>query len=277
MPQRTESNPLPHLVLRDAHGASAEVSLFGAHVTSWIPAGGRQALFLSREARLDGRSAIRGGVPVIFPQFADNGPLPKHGFARTETWEAVDVTDSRATLRLRDNKRTRALWPHRFVAELTVEIDRRRLEMRLRIENVDDAPFEFTAALHTYLRVIDAGRAWIEGLQGVRYRDKVRGGETFVEEDERLRIAGEVDRVYLSPPSEVRVRDKASAREWTVRSEGFADTVVWNPGARLAAELPDMDAGEEREMLCVEAAQVADPIRLAPGDQWTGAQLLAVE
>jgi D-hexose-6-phosphate mutarotase len=32
----------------------------------------------------------RGGVPVIFPQFAEHGPLIKHGFARNLLWNFVD-------------------------------------------------------------------------------------------------------------------------------------------------------------------------------------------
>jgi glucose-6-phosphate 1-epimerase len=268
---------MPRIRLAHPSGSTAEGYLHGAHVTSWVPAGGGAALFVSRAAKLDGQSAIRGGVPVVFPQFADNGPLPKHGFVRTAAWERVDASESRATLRLRDSERTRALWPHAFAAEYTVEVDARRLTMRLRIENTGAEPFEFTAALHTYLRVADVGRASVAGLHGVTYRDKVRGGETYVEEDSELRIDGELDRVYLRPPPEVRVRDVAGGRTFRVRSEGFADTVVWNPGAAGAAKLPDMEAGEAREMLCVEAAQVADPVRLPPGECWIGAQVLEIE
>jgi glucose-6-phosphate 1-epimerase len=268
---------LPRIRLAHPSGAAAEVYLHGAHVTSWTPAGGGEALFVSRAAKFDGESSIRGGVPVVFPQFADNGPLPKHGFARTETWERVDAGDSRATLRLRDSEATRALWPHAFAAEFAVELDERRLTMRLRIENTGAEPFDFTAALHTYLRVADVWRSAVDGLTGVTYRDKVRDGQTFVEDDAELRIEGELDRVYLGPPAELRVRDEAGGRGLRVRREGFADTVVWNPGAQGAADLPDMEAGEEREFLCVEAAQVADPLRLEPGASWTGAQVLEIE
>lgn len=249
----------------------------GAHVTSWIPAGGGEALFLSRASKFGPGTAIRGGVPVIFPQFAEQGPLPKHGFARKERWDVAESGDTRAVLRLRDSTFTRAIWPHAFAAELAVELDERRLSIRLSLRNTGHAPFSFTGALHTYLRVADARQATVSGLRGLHYRDKLRDGETQVESDELLRIPGEIDRVYVGAPSELRVRDEAGGRSIRVRAEGFADAVVWNPGPRNAAALPDMEAGEEREMLCVEAAQAAAPVTLDEGATWTGAQVLEIE
>ena len=54
----------------------------------------------------------------------------------------------------------------------------------------------------------------------------------------------------------------------------WAQTVVWNPGADKGAALADMPPEGWRQMLCVEAAQVYEPIRIAPGDFWQGAQRL---
>ncbi|HST61265.1 MAG TPA: D-hexose-6-phosphate mutarotase [Longimicrobium sp.] len=263
-------------VIRLTHpsGSTAEVHTYGAHVTSWIPAGAGEALFLSRAAKFEPGTSIRGGVPIIFPQFADTGPLPKHGFARTEVWERVDGSDSAVTLRLRDSERTRAIWPHAFLLELSVELDERQLAVRMTVTNTGDEPISWTGALHTYLRVADAHRATVHGLRAISYRDKLRDGQTFVEEDAELRIPEEIDRVYVSAPHELRVRDDAGNRTLLVRAEGFADAVVWNPGAEGAAAFPDMEAGEAREMLCVEAAQATDPVRLAPGETWRGAQVL---
>ena len=76
----------PVIKLQTPDGAVALVSLFGAQVLSWTPAGGEDRLYLSPQAVFDGRSAIRGGVPVCFPQFGDRGPLPRHGFARQRRW-----------------------------------------------------------------------------------------------------------------------------------------------------------------------------------------------
>jgi glucose-6-phosphate 1-epimerase len=47
-------------------GDSCEISLHGATVISW-KSGGRENIWLSENAVMDGSKAIRGGVPVCFP------------------------------------------------------------------------------------------------------------------------------------------------------------------------------------------------------------------
>ncbi|MBS1199048.1 MAG: D-hexose-6-phosphate mutarotase, partial [Proteobacteria bacterium] len=69
--------------LQTSKGASAIVSLHGAQVLSWIPAmGGGERLYLSERAVFQAGQPIRGGIPVIFPQFANFGSGQRHGFAR---------------------------------------------------------------------------------------------------------------------------------------------------------------------------------------------------
>lgn len=74
------------IVLTTSSGARAEIALQGAHLLSWIPEGGSERLFLSAASQFRSGAAIRGGVPVIFPQFGTFGSLPKHGFARILPW-----------------------------------------------------------------------------------------------------------------------------------------------------------------------------------------------
>ena len=86
---------LPALQLRAPDGAEATITLYGAHLVSWkavTTAGGpaQERLFLSSLSALDGQKAIRGGVPVIFPQFAERGTGMRHGFARVSTWRVLD-------------------------------------------------------------------------------------------------------------------------------------------------------------------------------------------
>jgi glucose-6-phosphate 1-epimerase len=272
----------PRVDIAHPSGARAAVYLQGAHVAGWTDPSGAELLFVSGRSRYEPGAAIRGGVPVIFPQFADQGPLPKHGFARTAAWEhAGSGTDADgaawALFRLEDTEATRALWPHAFRAELRVALDADSLAVALRVANTGDGTMAFTCALHTYFRVDDVRRAAVEGLRGVRYLDKLRAGGAFAEERGAVEFAGETDRVYVGAPDRLRVRGAAGGRTVTVEKRGFRDAVVWNPWEEGARALPDMADDEYLRMLCVEPANAAEPVHLAPGEEWTGVQRLRVE
>jgi glucose-6-phosphate 1-epimerase len=265
---------LPGVALEHPEGGRVEVSLHGGHILSWTRPGGDDVLFLSSLAALDGASAIRGGVPVIFPQFGP-GPLTKHGFARTARWTVAgflsDETRVAAHLALRDDEETRRVWPHAFLLELEVELTS-RLTMRLTVANADEAPFDMTVALHTYLRVADVASARLLGLQGIRYIDQLAGGATREESERALTVGGPVDRVYIDVTGALRLDDPAGGRAVEIVQDGFPDTVVWNPWAEGAAALADLADDEYRSMLCVEAAVAARPLRVAPGERWQGMQ-----
>src|SRR5512147_590366 len=128
-------NDLPKIILASPDGARAEVYLHGAHVTSWIPAGDQERLYLSTASEFRSGAAIRGGVPVVFPQFSTWGPLPKHGFVRNRAWELIGVSAGSARFQLSDSDATRVIWPHAFLAEFSVTVSERRLVMELAITN----------------------------------------------------------------------------------------------------------------------------------------------
>jgi glucose-6-phosphate 1-epimerase len=269
---------LDKLALTAADGARAELYLHGAQVTSWIPAGDTvDRLFLSSRSQYKPGVAIRGGVPVSFPQFAAEGPLPNHGFARVSTWSLVRAGQeasgtARAVVRLEDSEATRRLWPYPFVAEITVSLSGRALEVSLRMTNTGSTGFTYTAALHTYLRVGDVRQTVVRGLRNARYRDKVLGADGVVESSPELRITGQIDRVYYSAPDDLQVCERL--RTTSVRATGFPDTVVWNPGEQAGAALNDLEPGGYARMLCVEAAAVRAPVKLEPGERWQGSQTL---
>jgi D-hexose-6-phosphate mutarotase len=54
-----------------ADGSIAEVHSQGAHLTSWKGPTGDERLYTSPTAVFKEGSAIRGGVPIIFPVFGD--------------------------------------------------------------------------------------------------------------------------------------------------------------------------------------------------------------
>src|SRR5258705_9146371 len=126
-------NGMPTVLLSHPSGGSAVVYLNGAQVTSWIPAGGRDVLFMGKTATFAPGDPIRGGIPVVWPQFANLGALPQHGFARKSEWqiaENADSSDDQSSVKLvlTDDHRTRQLWPYHFRPELPVGIHAKSLE-----------------------------------------------------------------------------------------------------------------------------------------------------
>ena len=265
---------IPAIALKGPQGASAIVSLQGAQVLSWIPAGGQERLYLSERSDFSGKTAIRGGVPVCFPQFSSQGTLPKHGLVRCVPWQlleqhADDVAAS-VTLGLTDSADTRELWPHAFSIKLDVRLSAHELNIGFEVENTGKQAFSFAAALHTYLRVGDIDVVQIEGLGGVAYRDAANGNREVNQAEAMLKIDGEVDRVYHVAPKLLKVCEPK--RELVIQSQGFKETVVWNPGAGKCAGLNDMPEDGYRHMVCVEAACSDAKVELMPGQRWVGSQ-----
>jgi glucose-6-phosphate 1-epimerase len=269
---------LPRIDLSHPAGGSVTIYLQGAHVASWRRPGGDEVLFMSRESRFEAGVPIRGGVPVVFPQFSDRGPLPKHGFARTLPWEVVENgtapgAGARATLRLTSDAETLALWPHPFRAELVVTLDE-GLGTTLRITNTGDDPFTFTSALHTYYRVGDVRQVTVQGLEGSRFTGPPE--LAAMDPDGILRIRRETDGVYADVGDRLRFVDPSHGRTLELEKEGFADAVVWNPWVERARALEDFGDDEYLTMLCVEPANIVVPTRLDPGEVWSGMQKVRV-
>ncbi len=266
------------LDLRAPDGARARVLLHGAHVVSWRPAGGSEQLFLSSETRYGPGASVRGGIPIIFPQFANQGPGPRHGVARTRAWELVqhDVSpqDALAVLRLVDDAETRSAWPHAFALELTVRIQGAELDLELAVENTGESPFEFQAALHSYWQVQSLRHTVVEGLQDCHYVDSARDGAEGVQHSGRLEMLGNgaVDRIVKDIPGVLRLIElsEAPARKLGLGMEGFGDAVVWNPGPNHG--LPDLPAEAWQRFVCLEAAQVSHPVYLPAGESWVARQ-----
>jgi glucose-6-phosphate 1-epimerase len=253
------------------------VALHGAHVLSWV-SGGQERLYLSPQSILDGQAAIRGGVPVCFPQFNQRGPLaerlPKHGFARNMTWQAdapaLGAEHARLTLRLNDNAQTRAWWPQAFALALHIDLSPGALQLTLDVHNTDDQPLDFSGALHTYLAVPDVTQAELQGLGGQPEWDSLT--DTHAPAADTIRFASEFDCVYEAGPQPMTLNDTLLISQ----SPSWANTVVWNPAQDLCKRLADMPEDGWRHMLCVEAAQVYEPITLTAGRRWAGWQRLQV-
>ena len=258
-------------------GDSAIVALHGAQVVSWTTGNGAERLFLSPKAHWDGQSAVRGGVPICFPQFNQRGPLVKHGFARNRTWSFVGATDDvdsvTAVFALHDDAETRLAWPHGFEVKLRVLLTPGQLRMTLELENTGSDAWSFTGALHTYLQVPEISQLQLEGLEGLARWDAVRDVHDI--QQQAVRFDGEYDSVFAPVQQPMLLRDADSGFALRIEnSANWGNVVVWNPGAALCAQLADMPSDGYRHMLCVEAACVDSAVTLQPGERWIGWQQL---
>lgn len=254
--------PLPEvLTTRSPDGAELDLSPHGAQVLGWRPASGGERLWLSS---LAAPPSLRGGVPVVFPQFADRGPLPKHGFARDRAWRLVAIGGGRALLTLEDDVATRAIWPHAFSLELTAEVIGERLEIDLTVSNRGAVAWSFTAALHSYLVAAPV----LAGVGGHRGEDNLDGTTVQVPDGD----------LAITPPLDLAVRGACGPRrlsggargDLVLTTGGFTDTVVWNPGTDHPADIPD---AEVPGFVCVEPAALS-PVTLSPGATWRGSMRL---
>ena len=258
-----------------SNGATATVTLHGAHVVSWKSAAGVEQLYLSPNTRYESGQAIRGGVPVVFPQFNTRGVLPRHGFARTCRWALVEDAAADAcsvTLALQSHKVIKALWPHAFGCTLTVALQEDRLVITLAVSNQGPESFSFQAALHSYLAVgsIDAVR--LDGLDGCDFEDCTAASGPVVRSHSALTPYEAIDRIYFNAPKQLQLQ--SALGQMDLQHSGFCDVVVWNPGGAAAACPPDLPKDGFRQFLCVEAAVIGRPVELPAGQSWSGSQTL---
>lgn len=277
------------VVLRHA-GAEVEVYLFGGTLCSWKTADGQERIFVSPAAVFDGKKAIRGGVPLVFPQFGQpDKSMPQHGFARSSLWSLKALTDnadhSVLVLGLEDSEATRALFPFPFQLEFTVVLSAVSLRMSLTSRNTGDSPFNFQSLLHTYFAVPSIGDVAVRGLAGRKFIDKVDGGAEKKESAAQLLVPSFTDRVYSDPAGvateskDVVVANKDGGAMYAVSNGATVggapravDVVVWNPYAE--ASPGDLPPPAFESFVCVEPGLVATAHELAPGAEATVSQMI---
>lgn len=256
-------------------GSKLEVYPYGAHISSWVTQHGEQ-IFMSKKALFGQGKAIRGGIPVIFPQFGP-GKIQNHGFARNTTWEVVGTRVNKAEpttvtidLQLKESKFSLDIWNHNFETTLSIHLSN-KLSIDWKVKNTGLEEFEFQSALHTYFTVSDIKNASVVGLKGVTYIDKTQNATKVTEDRPNVEVAKEVDSVYLDvQQNPILLVDKQ--RDYTLKlfRDGYADVVVWNPWVEKAKGMGDLGEEAYPKFICIEVGQIGTPVTLPPGEQWIG-------
>lgn len=289
-----------------------QIYLQGATLTSWICDGVEQ-IYLSPNAVFESSKPIRGGIPIVFPQFSQpNKSLPQHGFARTNTWEflqsSVEQSSLSATFRLSDSEATRSMWHHSFSLLYRVTLDKTSLRTELTIVNPaspENQPFSCNALLHSYLLVPSIHDVSISGLSGYQYLDKVQNGSMIIDEKEKIVVQSEVDRIYLPTPGRnlnhltlhddkrnhllVTTEFHASIHKFhddasktllddndNYSSSESTNAVIWNGWQERCKAIGDIPDDAYLNYVCIEPGIVSTMIELSPGDSLKLCQLLTI-
>eukprot|EP00501_MAST-03F_sp_TOSAG23-6_P001423 GSMAST32.ASY1.ANO1.1479.1 assembled CDS len=279
--------PLPHVKLQTS-SATVIVCLHGGHITSWT-LNGSEILFLSEKAVFKPPKAIRGGIPICFPQFSDCGPMKKsHGFARTLTWthdsdiiqhrnDKDEITSCSTSLSLSTFVKS---WPYKYNLKMHISITENTLQQDLIVTNNGKQKFEFTAALHTYFR-LNTNATKVNGLLGCTYLDSLDNRTRKTESEKEITIENEMDRIYLNAPSNIILQDDTTCinvfsdhSSNTNNTQGFRDGVLWNPWIEKSKRM--LVFLTFKIMVRVRVAQINNKIVLDVGEEWKGSQKIVV-
>ncbi|CEA05166.1 aldose-1-epimerase [Pseudomonas saudimassiliensis] len=278
MPQQTlpagvriDSNNHGRQFIHIEHSAvQACIALQGAHIIDCTPAGQQPLLWMSPIDPCLPDTALRGGVPVCWPWFADERSGPAHGIARTGNWQLheaqADHASVRLVLRLSPEDIARQFPDEAWAVEIEFRLGK-ALDIALTTTNTGRQPQRLSQALHSYLPVADIDEAEITGLRGCAYIDKLSDGATVIQSS-ALRFAQEVDRIYFNHGAELQLHTGNDLL--SIRRDGSMSVVVWNPWQDKSARLSQFPADGYRTMVCVEAANAGPDGRiLAPGETHT--------
>jgi len=266
---------LPLLLVENQLG-SAVIAIQGAHLLSFVPAGGQDLLWLSPNAIFEPAKAVRGGIPLCMPWFGGHPEgLPSHGFARSTDWtlqSARNLADGRTeiVLCLQDSEQTRAMWPHAFNFEFTIVVGT-TLDLSMTTQNLSDTSVPYTYAFHTYFAVSDYTQVVVTGLADLNYIDTIGVERRLVQKGDVV-FTGSTDRVYLDVPEVQTIVD--GTRSIRIASSAHS-AVVWNPGEH-AKNIADIGGDVYHQFVCVERGDVFDnALTLAAGASHTATMTLS--
>ncbi len=241
--------------------AFAPISLHGGQVIGFTSSNSPYpVLWLSPDAIFQEGTAIRGGIPICWPWFyihPEDPTKPNHGFARTAPWEATDIQESHATLRLQDPAAHPHLWNHPCEVTQHIVLTETSLSVQLTTKNTGKTPFTIGGGLHTYLHIGDITKTTITDIGTI---------------DQPIDIELE------NTTKDTLLHDPTLSRTLRIARQGSHTIAIWNPWKSGAATIQDFPNKAYQEMVCIESVNTGkDTITLAPGKSHTLGTIITVE
>ena len=244
----------------------------GAQVLHAALESGLELLYLSPLVDAYPDNPIRGGIPLMFPQFGDSGPLRKHGFVRDLQWNLVvetQDTDSKNLSYVLDVKATDfPEWPFDASLKFNVGLSLQTLTIGLSVQNTGAKAFAFTGGFHPYFAISSRKDILLNGLDELPFRESFPGTNAYELNSDAL-----VERQYLGNAD---IRFYNGSNWLKITASGFDSWMVWNPGTAGAKKISDLPDADWDQFICIEPIVLAEPKTLLPGDAFNGEMVVLV-
>lgn len=272
------------VVTNETDGSQITIYQQGGHISSWKTATGEEHLYNSPKTIYADGKAIRGGVPLIFPQFSDLGPLPvSHGFLRVSNFELKGTSKKNGLQEVQLEYRLRPgmqkVLPNASVdVLLTVAFSATQLYMDAKVTNQGNSEFEFAFAFHTYFAAQVNG-VEVGGLNETPYLDDLQARKPcpaapvkhITEEIDRIYVNQKTAPVHLSYPN-----PNGGKKLLTIKTDNFKDVVLWNPWIEKTKQTKDLPEDAYLHFVCVEHGTILEKEKLKPQDTWHAAQIVDI-
>lgn len=277
--QLTQRDELPCLEIKHPKFTAA-ISLQGGQLLEFFSKQWGDLIWLSPSAAYKQGVSIRGGVPICWPWFGAAAKNPDivqtgirtpdlaHGFVRNALFELNNIEESSAQvevyLSLNSQCHFLEYWPYEFKLNYRLVLSE-HIELELQTVNLDNAPFSFTQALHSYFPA-DIRNCEIHGTDNTVYIDALDNW-TSKQGELVTKIEQEVDRIYRhGGPYSITTNSNNGIRI----SSNALDAVIWNPWIEKSKRLSQFANEDYKTMLCIESANVLDnAITLKPKEGHT--------
>jgi glucose-6-phosphate 1-epimerase len=244
----------------------------GAQVLHAALESGLELLYLSPLVDVYPDNPIRGGIPLMFPQFGDSGPLRKHGFVRDLQWNLVAETEDAGVKNLSYALDIKATdfpeWPFDAGLKFDVCLSLQMLSIGLSVQNTGAQAFTFTGGFHPYFAISSRKDIMLNGLEGLSFKDSFPGDNAYELNSDAL-----VERQYMG---NAEILFYNGSHWLKITASGFDSWMVWNPGSAGATKISDLPDKDWDRFICIEPIILAEPKTLRPGDAFNGEMVVSV-
>lgn len=237
---------------------------FGAQILQ-VKLGINELLYLSPLSQIGTKQTLRGGIPVLFPQFGNFGNLKKHGFVRDLNWKLVNEENNQNGLFVEYEyviaKNHFLDWKHSAKLNLKASVINNVFNITIQILNIGDSSFEFTGGLHPYFKINSRSTIKINGLESSSFED------SFPEIRFELSSERVIERLYFTNND---IFFNNGSDNLVIKSKGFESWMIWNPGMDMAKSINDLPDDDWNKFICIEPIIKNNAILLKPNEIFKG-------